>query len=146
MLLLKQLADKGAKLRLAERLRRSHVIDVLQEGLVLCFELAIHVSPTIDEQTLSYVFHSEDILVGDIELIETLRDDLLQVLVKQVRDGLKRLLKGEACSIVLNEVASDSHGLILTKFEANRLLKLLQLDEPTALMLRHHNVLRIDST
>jgi len=90
LVLLQLLADEGAELCLAKRLRRPHVVHILQQCFILCLLGPIDMSLTIDEQALSDVLDSQTVVIRDVQLVEALSNNFVQVFVEELRDSLNR--------------------------------------------------------
>ena len=84
--------------------------------------LAIH------QKALSDVFDGQAVLVRDVELVEALRDDLVQISIEELRHTLDSCLKLERLCLVIEEEGADSHCLILAKLRCNCVLEVLQVN------------------
>ena len=106
--MLQTLADVLAELHLAKRLGGLHVVDMLQEGLVEALETGSHVRPRVDQESLADVLDCEDVLIGDVEFVETLSNDLIKIFVEKLSHAPDRGFKPQGFNVVLGEEAADS--------------------------------------
>ena len=82
----------------------------------------------IDQEALSDVLNGQAVFVRDVELVEALRDDLVQVTIEELRHTLDSCLKLERLCLVIEEEGSDPHRLILAKLRCNCVLEVLQVN------------------
>ena len=108
VLTLEALPDVLGELDLAEGFRRLHVINVLQKGLVVRLHTRVNVSAGVHQQALPDVLDRETGFISDVELVETLGNNLVKILIEELHHAHYRLIKGELVCIIHGKEARYS--------------------------------------
>ena len=115
LFLLQAFPDVGTKLCSVKSLRRFHVINMLEQRLVVSFQYGQNMSAGVYKQPLSDVLDRQNVFINHVKFVETLCYDLVEIFREELSDTSHCLIKGEGRSIVGSEEACNFISLIFTE-------------------------------